>query len=545
MIGQIKGQMARKLKGAIRRQTDRLFPTRETQEYRKWIAHRLAARQAFYTQPLQPGLLSVMTAVWDGSPLRYLKQLAQAISAQNENGACEWVIADNGCSKTAWRKYLAELSAYKWVKIVRSEKNIGIIGGLRLCLKHARARYVLPVDADDWIYPDALKAVTWALKNAHYPALLFTDEDKIAGKQHYQPYMKPGWDPVLLLNSAYIAHLAAVDREKALELGAYDDPATEASPDWDLFVRFLIAGVAAAHLPDIVYSWRVHAQSTADDAAAKSYVGRSQIAVLQRHVDAMSGGEDLEVLNSPFLAGGPHWRILSRSAGTRSFRPIRFLPGTNLETVAEAARLAAQHGDFLQLISGDVEIESADWQSEVTTLTQLHPDIVMIGGRIHNRKGTITSAGQYFGVCGICGCPYRGRPLEHPGYFAQLWKRRSVSAVNTQFAVIDARFLVETLSNIPVSASLPFLGAWIGAEAWRRRKRVVYSPFLSAMSDTDWEQLFPTAEQELFLQRNRDLIPDHRFYSPALSLTKGFALGDAAYDPACPGCATPFSEGVP
>jgi hypothetical protein len=111
-----------------------------------------------------------------------------------------------------------------------------------------------------------------------------------------------------------------------------------------------------------------------------------------------------------------------------------------------------------------------------------------------------------------------------------MWKQRSVSAVTTQFAAVKARFLLDVASEIPPTASLLFLGAWLGAIAQRRAKRIAYSPFVSGISDLDWEALTPFAEQELFARENRDLIPDHRFYSPGLSADAGFTLGETSYE---------------
>jgi hypothetical protein len=537
MLELLAREFKRKLKGTVRRQTDRFLPTKETREYRRWIAARLSLRQRCYREPLEPGLLSILTAVWDGSPVPYLKQLAESLEAQNGQGAYEWIILDNGCSKAPLTAYLAELASRPWVKIRRSAENIGIVRGLRMSLESAHGRYICPIDADDWIYPDALRALTWALRASNFPPLLFTDEDKIIGSRHYQPYLKPGWDPVLLLNSAYIAHLGGADREKALDLGAYSDPTAEASPDWDLFVRFLISGHSAAHLPEVVYSWRVHAESTADDAASKSSVGRSQQAVLQRFLDAAPAGRNLHIRNSPLLPAAPHWHfersrpkdilfqtILLSQQGAMSARG-------KVDSVLDMIRPAAERDELVALIGEDVEIENADWAAEALTITELHSEVVMVGGRIRNRKGFITGAGQYFGICGVCGCPHRGRAADDPGYFAQIWKQRSVSAVTTQFAVVKARFLLEIADQIRAKASLSYLGAWVGAHALRRNRRIVYSPFLSGVSDVDWEEIVLPGEQELFGRENSDLIPDHRFYSPALSTSEGFALGAPGYEP--------------
>jgi Glycosyl transferase family 2 len=540
------------IKGVLRRQSEILCPDREAREYQLWIKERMKQRQSFYTEPLEPGLLSVLTPVWNRSPVKYLKKLAQSIAIQNREGACEWVLLDNGCTSASLRSYLADLREYRWVKLCRAETNIGITAGLRYCLEQAEGRYVLPVDADDYLYPDAFRIITSFLDRSGYPPLLYTDEDKVIGTKFFQPYLKPDWDPVLFLNSAYIAHLGVIDREKALKLGAYSDSRTEGSPDWDLFIRFMIAGYTPAHISEVLYSWRVHAHSTADDAASKPYVHSSQKAALQRFLDAQPNPAKFSVEYSPLLAGAAHWRfsrqhsdpramgsaiLISGSIGSENqaigdypqIKKVSLSINAKVDCLAPLATEVAEQDGFVQLIGEDVnldvEIDNGEWAWEALTLFELHPDTVMIGGRIRNKKGVITEAGRYFGFGGVCGCPDRGRSFLDPGYFGQIWKQRSVSAVSTQFAVIKASFLSELLSLLPEQASLPFLGAWAGAHAIRSGKRIVYSPFLSGVSDLDGDSLVDPSERALFLEMNKDLMPDRRFYSRSLSPEKPFALG--------------------
>ncbi len=94
-------------------------------------------------------------------------------------------------------------------------------------------------------------------------------------------------------------------------------------------------------------------------------------------------------------------------------------------------------------------------------------------------------------------------------------------------SVIRAAFLAELLRDLPSQASLPFLGAWAGARAARTGKRVVYSPFLSGISDLDWRTLVDTSEEKVFADMNRDLIPDRRFYPRSFSLEKPFHFSSA------------------
>lgn len=540
------------VKGVFRRQSEILLPNREAREYRIWMARRLGQRRSIHNEPLEPGLLSVLTPVWNGSPVQYLKKLAESLIIQNPKGATEWVILDNGCMKSSLIAYLQDLSSYSWVKLHRFPTNLGIIKGLRSCLAHASARYVLPVDADDYLHPDALQVITSCIHRAGYPPLLYTDEDKVIGNKFFEPYFKPDWDPVLLLNSAYIAHLGIIDREKALELGAYTDEKTEASPDWDLFIRFMIAAYDAVHIPEVLYSWRAHAHSTADDAATKPYVHSSQKAVLQRYLDAQRDLADKFTIEyNPFLAGAAHFYFRRKHEHPRTIVSMVLCDGSGgvygtdaridypgikrLEIsvhsdpplLAALVRELAEQDGFVHFIGQDVQIDNPEWPWEALGIFELHPDTVCIGGRIRNNASLITEAGRYFGFGGVCGCPNRGRSALDPGYFAQMWKRRSVSAASTQFAVFKARFLLDLLNILPKEASLPFLGAWAGAHALRTGKRVVYSPFLSGVSETDWDTLVPASERNLFARMNQDIIPDRRFYPCHLSLRKPFSLAQS------------------
>jgi glycosyltransferase involved in cell wall biosynthesis len=515
-----------------------------------WLRQRLREREHLYTDEAEAGLFSVLTPVWDGSPVPYLRKLADSLAKQNAEGACEWIVLDNGCYKPALRRYLNRLSQFHWVKVGRLEENVGIVRGLRFCLERANGRYVLPVDADDYLFRDTLRVAASFLRRENYPPLVYTDEDKVSGERFQQPYFKPDWDPVLFVTSAYIAHLNIVDRKTALAVGAYTDAETEGSPDWDLFVRFVLAGHVPVHLPEVLYSWRIHARSTADDSKNKSFVQMSQKAVLRRFLAGQAIREKFEIRESPFSVDGSDWQLYRRHSDARKIisillsrqrgktRPaqmpaLRDYPesvafelaiSSELRQLATWVREIATEDDLIHFQGQDVQAEGTDWTWEALGLFELHPDTVMVGGRIRTRKGTILSAGQYFGFNGVCGSPHRGKRFRDSGYFANMWKQRSVSAVSTQFSVIQAKFLAELLKNVPAGAALAFLGAWAGARAMRTGRRVIYTPFLSGVSELDWDLLVSSDEKELFAERNADLIPDRRYYSRHLSLEKGFFL---------------------
>jgi len=121
-------------------------------------------------------------------------------------------------------------------------ENAGILGAMRRCLARAARGFVVPLDADDVLEPDALEVLAAAI-DREQADFVFSDEDHLTGERMHTPYARPGFDPVLNLESSYIWHLCAFSRDRALELGVYADERAEYCHDWDTVVRFSEAGL--------------------------------------------------------------------------------------------------------------------------------------------------------------------------------------------------------------------------------------------------------------------------------------------------------------
>lgn len=517
--------------------------------YEDYRLSRIAACETLYSDLREQGLLSFVTTVWN-TDVEFLRVLADSLLAQRGGTGFEWFILDNGSADADTIAFLESLRAHDFVRLERVEENLGIVGGMRYCLERATGRYIMPLDSDDYLYPKCVSIYTVAIQRAGYPALLYSDEDKLQGEDFLDAYYKPDWDPVLFVNSCYIAHLCAIDRKIALSLEIYNDPDAEGSHDWDTFMRFMIAGHKPVHISEVLYSWRMHPQSTAGNYRSKPVIYDSHTSVLNKFVAASQTPDHFELVSSPLFGGTPDWWISRRHINPRVLTTLRLvrdedraslieielpaLPGSvevvlvseGLEGLMRHLGPLAEANALVHLLGGNVVPQGENWPWEARGMFELFPDCVMVGGRTLSASQQVLAAGQYFGFGDGCSAPDRGRSAIDPGYFAQMWKPHSVSAVSSEHAVVDAAFLrdaVHSLIEARLPATLFHLGAWCGAIARRSGKQVIYSPFVHGLAGDDWSASVNEDEHRAFASYAWDLMPDEVLLSPRLGLDRASA----------------------
>lgn len=442
--------------------------------------HRAHVRLKRYVGGDTSGLLSLITTVYDTDP-SFLTDLAHTVFGQDTTAEFEWLILDNGTSRADTRAVLTEIARDRRVRLGRAEQNLGIIGGMRWCLERAQGRYVVPVDSDDLLFPDSLRTLSSFLEQAGMPPVAYTDEDKTDGDNHRDAYLKPEWDPVLFVHSCYIAHLTAIDRKTAIELGCYSDPATEGCHDWDTFIRFLSAGHQPTHIPEVLYSWRMHESSTSSNYRAKPYIYASHKAALERFLNERGKLDKYEIALSPLFGGTPDYRFKRREAGAdvEQIATVVIDQRVSRERLRAAIDEMSTAARYVHLQARSCELVEPEFADEVLMHFDLFPDSAIVGGRIHDGE-VVCEGGYVFGYGGSVGCPERGNALTNPGYFAQSWKPRSVAAVSARHCIVNRAFLVESLDKLPAEISLTMLGPWLGALACLAGRRVIYTPLIGA-----------------------------------------------------------------
>lgn len=503
------------------------LPAEPKSNYEHYRRDALSRRRRDGAYRQEAGLLSFVSTAYNTAP-KYLDELASSLFLQDGGTQFEWFILDNGSTDEATVRKLQDIARHAVVRLMRVEDNLGIVGGMRFCLEHARGRYILPLDSDDLLERDCANVVTRHLLENNYPPALYTDEDKLQDDTFVAPYFKPDWDPVLFMHSCYIAHLCAIDREVALKLQCYTDKTAEGCHDWDSFIRLMGAGHTPLHVPEVLYSWRMHQQSTSANIGSKSYITQSHAATLQRALSARNAPH-LRLVNSPLFNHNVDWWYRRDRTAPVSCAMVAIAGDTAADAAIAAdtpgglrqfaERISALSEELVHLQWTGTTPDGDEWLWDAAGLLELYPDAVMVGGTLHD-GGRVVDGPRIFGFGGGCDCPDRGQPLTSPGYSAIAWKPHSVSAVSSGHCVVRRDFLLRAMSQLlTAQVSLRMIGPWLGGLAAEQGARVVFSPFMAAKAVAAPEDGASHASIAAFLSRFWSQLPETRFYSRRLGLT--------------------------
>jgi O-antigen biosynthesis protein len=180
------------------------------------------------------------------------------------------------------------------IRVVWREQQGHIAAASNSAVEIARGDFVVLLDHDDLLAPNALAEVARVLEADSTVDFIYSDEDKLDfDGTHIEPFFKPAWSPTLLATCNYITHLAALRRRLVLEVGGFQDE-TVGSQDHDLFLRVTERSRAVAHIPQVLYSWRKSRTSTAVGSSAKPYATQAARRALQRTIDRRALNADIQ-----------------------------------------------------------------------------------------------------------------------------------------------------------------------------------------------------------------------------------------------------------
>ena len=229
----------------------------------------------------------------------YLREMIDSVLAQTYSN-WQLVIADASESDRVGQT----VAAYDDARIcyVRLKENKSISENTNEALKYADGDYIGLLDHDDRLHPEVLAEIANLLAKNLYE-MVYTDEDKINedSSLQFEPNFKPDFNFDFLLSNNYICHFTVLSRNLMNRLSFRKE--YDGAQDYDLFLQAVYAleqmhreetGYSGnqpkneadksyipydrsylqkkiGHVPRVLYHWRAHMASTADNPESKRY----------------------------------------------------------------------------------------------------------------------------------------------------------------------------------------------------------------------------------------------------------------------------------
>jgi O-antigen biosynthesis protein len=480
-----------------------------------------------------PPRFSILTPVYE-TPPRVLRQMLRSVRSQSY-GDWELCLVDDGSRQPHVREILQAASTKDpRIRVQFSEDNAGIVAASNAALAMAQGEFVALLDHDDMLHPDALFHVAAAIDANPETDYVYTDEDKIdrTGFRHSESFFKPDWSPERLRTQMYTCHLSVLRRALVEEVGGFDQE-FEGSQDWDLVLKVTERARAVAHVPRVLYHWRILDTSAAAAAAAKPWAFEAGQRAVQAHCDRTGfpanierDAEDPGILHvNPRLRSEPLVSIVIPTAG--QVREVRYEPvvlavhcvksivesstyenyeivcvvdasveqavrDQLLEIAGERLRLVnfakpfsfsakinlgAVHsrGDHLLLLNDDIEVTTPNWLERMVMYSE-REGIGAVGGRLLWGDGRLQHVGVDF-EGGLPGHIYRGYSGDYRGYANAVLIARNCLTV-TGACLMTRRDVFEELGGLATVLPVNFNDVDYCLKVHKSGRRIVYDPDL-------------------------------------------------------------------
>jgi GT2 family glycosyltransferase len=446
-------------------------------------------------------------------------------------------------------------------------ENRGIAGASSEALDMARGEFVGLLDHDDELTPDALFEVASRLNQNPELDLVYSDEDKLtADGVRVEPFFKPDWSPDLLLSMNYITHFA-IFRRSLLEATGGFRPGYEGAQDHDLLLRVTEKTDRIAHVPKILYHWRMADASSASSANAKPFASESGRRALEDALKRRGHEAAVEIIapgryrarykihKSPpvsiIIPTKDQFRLLRQCVASieekTSYYPYEIVIIDNNsidpETVHLLDALSDKHrvlrypgpfnfsainnfgakqakGELLLFLNDDTQVIDGEWLAALVEQAQ-RPEVGAVGAKLLYPDNSIQHAGVTLGICGGAGHAFRRLPNNGTAYFGLADITRNCSAV-TAACMIIPRKVFDEVGGFDEELKVVCNDVDLCLRIREQGYLVVYTPFavLYHFESATRGRLRPTREEELFCRRWSETIRlGDPYYNPSLTLT--------------------------
>lgn len=488
--------------------------------YQNWFDEHKATKQDLQNQrqtsfDYEP-MISLIVAAYNTKE-EYLKEMIDSVLEQTYTNwqLCIADGSDNDCVQTYIHTHYGK---EKRIRYVRLDTNLGISGNMNEAIKLSSGDYIGLFDHDDLLTPDALYEMVWPLQRKRYD-VLYSDEDKLNdySKEFVDPHFKPDLNIDLLRSQNYICHFLMVSRSLVDQIGVLR-PAFDGSQDYDFVLRCVEKANDVYHVRKILYHWRMHPQSTAQDPESKMYCYVAGMNALKEHYHRLQIKADVQMMPKPMygmykttysIHEDPLVSVLILNDDSQQVRKCIqnikekstyknlefviindrknvFLSKTkDIVTISidsdvsvpekynQAARQAK--GQYLLFLRSDMRMESEESIAQLLGLSQ-SPQVGIAGSRILYTDNTIQHAGVLFEKDGTVRLPFVGQDRQSDGYMCHPKINCRYLAVSFNGMMVSKkRFL--SLNGFDTSYHQAFYDLDLCLKMSSLKRRVVYNAF--------------------------------------------------------------------
>lgn len=558
--------------------------------YEKWLPKHVPTPGQLENQrrsqfPYSP-LISVVVPLYK-TPERYLKQMIGSLQNQTyENW--ELCLSDGSGGESPIKTLLESYQREDHrIKVCFHDKPMQISENTNAAIGLAEGELIAFADHDDVLTPDALFECVKALNEQQEISVLYSDEDKMTmdGNKFFQPHFKPDFNIDLLCTVNYICHLFVVRREIIEQVGMLRKE-YDGAQDYDFIFRCVeYAGRKHIyHIPRVLYHWRCHEDSTAENPESKKYAFEAGKKAILAHYDrigvkaSVENGEylglyrthyirDYDPLISIIIPNKDHTDDLERCIRAieekSSYRNYEYVivenNSTEKTTFAYYRKLEQENpkahvvywegkfnysainnfgishakGEYLLLLNNDTEIINADCLEELLGYC-MRSDVGAVGARLYYEDETIQHAGVVIGFGGIAGHCFVQQKRGESGYCHRIICAQDYSAV-TAACMMVKRKAYDMAGGLSEELEVAFNDIDFCLKLQKAGFLVVYNPYAElyhyesksrGLDDTPEKVARFAREIETFEKRWPEILKDgDPYYNPNLTLdSQDFSL---------------------
>lgn len=478
-------------------------------------------KEQFVYEPL----FSIVVPLYK-TPLPYLEDLIRSIQAQTY-GKWELYLSDGSGKESLLKEVLRNYARKeKRIHIIENDCRLNISDNTNRALEQADGDYVVFVDHDDTLAPDALYECVKVLNREPDAEVIYTDSDKLSenGKRYSEPCFKPDFNLDLLRCQNYICYLTVIQK-RFLDKVGYLNPNYSGVQDYDHILRCVERTNRIVHIPKILYHWRMCPGSVAVDTDNKPYTYELFQKILREHYERMGIQAEVkavfpgvvrtvyqlpyEPLVSVIIANKDHREDLMRCAESLeqeseyknleilivennsvseeifayydqvqrqydNVRVLRYEKEFNYADIQNYAAVRAK-GDYLLLLNNDTWLERPESIREMLGYC-MRDEVGIVGAKLLYPDDTIQHAGVIVGLGGVADHAFTGMDKDEPGYCCRALCAQEYSAV-TAACLMVKKSVYNAVGGMDVELKVAFNDVDFCLRVKEAGHKIIYNPF--------------------------------------------------------------------